>query len=361
MEIPIPGLPVDEKYQRSLQSRVAGLVGARHCNFPGAQPVSFRLCHMDELLSENYFVSEKADGIRYLLYSSISEYGNPECFLIDRNNQYYRLDSRGFVLPSAGDGRSFQNDTILDGELVLDVNEDDTTTLWFLLFDCIVIEGKSLMQRPFTTRLGYLKENVLKPYKALVARDRQLQEHVPFQMDLKRQEFSYGLRLIFDQISTLRHKNDGLIFTSSEAPYVVGTCEKMLKWKPANQNTVDFKLMAKQNGAYSIALWYGGVNGHRIFGPFEVSNELRDSWSTKDVDGAIVECKYDPDWPGRWKFDRFRRDKDKANHISTYHKIMQSIRDRVDADELIQLTHEIRRCWKQRESSKGAATRRRSD
>jgi mRNA guanylyltransferase len=45
-----------------------------------------------------------------------------------------------------------------------------------------------------------------------------------------------------------------------------------------------------------------------------------------------VECRYDPDWAGNWRFMRFRDDKNTANHRSTYDKIMESIRDNVDVD-----------------------------
>lgn len=43
-------------------------------------------------------------------------------------------------------------------------------------------------------------------------------------------------------IPKLQHMNDGLIFTMNKAPYYPGTCFEILKWKPANLNTVDFEI-----------------------------------------------------------------------------------------------------------------------
>ncbi len=56
-------------------------------------------------------------------------------------------------------------------------------------------------------------------------------------------EFSYGLEKVLKHIiPTLKHKSDGLIFTSLTSGYSTGTFEKMLKWKPPNENSIDFKL-----------------------------------------------------------------------------------------------------------------------
>ncbi len=51
--------------------------------------------------------------------------------------------------------------------------------------------------------------------------------------------------------------------------------------------------------------------------------------------GRIAECRYDPDWPGYWKFMRWRDDKEHANHLNTYEKIMESIRDNVEKQEVL--------------------------
>ena len=50
--------------------------------FPGAQPVSFASRHIQELKDENYFVSEKADGVRCLVYTTSHASGDRETFLV---------------------------------------------------------------------------------------------------------------------------------------------------------------------------------------------------------------------------------------------------------------------------------------
>ena len=44
------------------------------------------------------------------------------------------------------------------------------------------------------------------------------------------------------QANKLEHDNDGLIFTVDDCPYYPGTCDQILKWKPIELNSIDFKL-----------------------------------------------------------------------------------------------------------------------
>jgi len=69
------------------------------------------------------------------------------------------------------------------------------------------------------------------------------------------------------------------------------------------------------------------------------------------LEGRIIEANYDPDHfpPYRWKFMRFRDDKEHANHISSVEKITASIKDCVKREELIANSSKIRVLWKKRE------------
>ena len=51
----------------------------------------------------------------------------------------------------------------------------------------------------------------------------------------------------FIDAKKLEHENDGLIFTVDECPYYPGTCNEILKWKPVELNSIDFKLEKTPN------------------------------------------------------------------------------------------------------------------
>ena len=52
----------------------------------------------------------------------------------------------------------------------------------------------------------------------------------------------WDAHVIFDNIMPkLEHENDGIIFTVDAAPYYMGQCNHILKWKPEHLNTIDFE------------------------------------------------------------------------------------------------------------------------
>jgi hypothetical protein len=84
--------------------------------FPGSQPVSLNRANLNNLRQEPYMVCEKTDGTRYLLLA------RPDgAFFIDRKNSVRRLPPLAFPLPD--DPRGSHLNTLMDGELVVDIIE----------------------------------------------------------------------------------------------------------------------------------------------------------------------------------------------------------------------------------------------
>lgn len=67
------------------------------------------------------------------------------------------------------------------------------------------------------------------------------------------------------------------------------------------------------------------------------------------IDGSIVECVMDE--KKQWKFVRFRRDRVHGNHINTVNNIMKCLNSGVSKKELIAVSKEVRKAWKERETS----------
>jgi len=350
-------------------------------NFPGAQPVSFARKHLEELKKRDYYVCEKSDGIRCLLYCT-SDNGREIHYLIDRKNEFYYIEGLHLPIPPRKDqqGRddpnhdwaAFHEQTLLDGELLVDKERNGTHTLKYLVFDCLVMDGQDIMQRSLDKRLAFFIDMVHKPYTLLCKTFPQDTERFKFRIEQKSFQFAYGAEMMFKQIlPALRHGNDGLIFTCRETPYKFGTDEHILKWKPARENTIDFKLELsfpqwQDDDESTQDDWQYDYDAMPDFGLHVGLGEDKIQWfatmyatplewdkmklyaiaQQDGLDGAIVECYKDDE--RRWRYHRFRDDKRDANHITTVQKVLESIEDAVAEEELIGCAGDIRARWKAR-------------
>ncbi|KAL4885340.1 mRNA capping enzyme, catalytic domain-containing protein [Aspergillus karnatakaensis] len=368
------GMKAEPELADQFRREVADLLGRKNLNFPGAQPVSFSRRHLTELQHADYYVCEKTDGIRCLMYFTRGEPGSGMeeiHYLIDRKNEYRYVP--GLHFPRPNDETSFHVDTLVDGELVNDTYEDGTEQLKFLVFDCLVLDGQSLMHRTLDKRLAYFKEMVLKPYNALYERYPEEKQHRIFAVEDKSTQFSYGIEMMFREIIPKVkkiHGNDGLIFTCRSTPYRIGTDEHILKWKPPAENTIDFRLRLEfpilepdsDDEADGISDPYPDYDALPIFHLFVSLNDREyqpfgemyvtpSEWEDlkalqTPLDDSIVECSKDE--TGRWRFHRVRDDKADANHISTVEKVLESIEDRVTEEDLIRAAPTIKTAWKKR-------------
>ncbi|KKK20459.1 putative mRNA capping enzyme alpha subunit [Aspergillus ochraceoroseus] len=379
------GIKAEPHLADQFRREVADLLGRKNLNFPGAQPVSFSNRHLLELQREDYYVCEKTDGIRCLMYFARGEPESetPEIhYLIDRKNEYRYVPQLHFPMPDDDTFQSFHVDTLVDGELVNDTYPDGTQQLKFLVFDCLVLDGQSLMHRTLDKRLAYFKEKVLKPYNALYDRFPEEKQHRIFTVEDKSTQVSYGIEMMFREIIPKVkeiHGNDGLIFTCRSTPYRIGTDEHILKWKPPAENTIDFRMRLEfpilepdsddeADGLTDPFPDYDALpifhlfvllnaNEYQPFGEMFVTAPEWDDLKALQVplDDSIVECAKDDQ--GRWRYHRIRDDKADANHISTVEKVLESIEDRVTEDDLIRAAPAIKTAWKKRQAQAEAEER----
>lgn len=372
------GIKAEPELADQFRREVAHLLGRSSLAFPGAQPVSFSAQHLTELQRNDYYICEKTDGIRCLLYFARGdpESDTPEIhYLIDRKNEYRFVPGLHFPLPDDDSFQSFHVDTLVDGELVNDRCDDGSHQLKYLVFDCLVLDGQVLMHRTLDKRLAYFKEKVLKPYHALYRRFPEEKAHRVFAVEDKSTQVAYGMEMMFREIIPRVkqiHGNDGLIFTCRSTPYTIGTDPHILKWKPPEENTVDFRmrlefpLLEPDSGdeADGVSAPYPDYDAIPVFHLFVMvsAGEYRpfgemyvspDEWEDlkalrTPLDDTIVECFQDD--AHRWRFHRIRDDKLDANHVSTVDKVLESIRDRVTEDDLIRAAPGIKTAWKKRQA-----------
>ncbi|ORY15141.1 mRNA-capping enzyme subunit alpha [Clohesyomyces aquaticus] len=372
----IPGQLVDRHEMEQLRIVVADLLERDNTRFPGAQPVSFAREHIAELQRSEYFMCEKTDGIRCLLFLFYrdTEHGfQPATFLIDRKNNYYevfpplRFPHHQFPF----DDDKFLFGTVLDGELVHDrVPGQPKPRLIFYVFDCLVIDNQNYTTKPLDRRIGYMKKMVFEPYEAWRTRHPQLVAQEPFRVKEKPVYPPYHVKNMFDHVlPNLPHGNDGLVFTCKSTRYVFGTDKNILKWKPPKENTIDFKLRLgefprfdPEDGEEGLILDYDAQpdriqllvqHDRNKYQPFAHDLYLiPQEWEilkglNQRLDGRIIECYRDEE--GRWRYKkeddgtpRWRDDKKEANHISTVNSVLESIEDPVTEQDLINASGRVK-------------------
>ena len=197
-------------------------------------------------IKENYVVTEKADGERYLLY-------------IDNSGIAYFINNTKNVSKVGIKVESLKN-SLLDGELIFSSSRRDNIEKdVFALFDIYVLKGQSTIKFPLISD----KKNPDTPnrYDYMQELNSQINANNNKKIDIivKKQLYPKDDDTIFDSCSSIISKQneypyhiDGLIFTPKYLPVLSYYSHKPLslsknmkwdrvfKWKPPEENTIDF-------------------------------------------------------------------------------------------------------------------------
>ena len=368
------GEEIYEEQANEIRTVVLQLCGQDgSARFPGSQPVSLARDNMDQIAKQEYHVTWKADGTRYMLLLMIDG-----CYLVDRKFSIRRVQMR-FPAPLKTHGVTVHHATLLDGEMVVDDVTDPTAVTAaaggggggapvqlrqrrrFLAYDLMALLGTNLMDRPFVDRISLINSHVVHP-RNLFLQDAGKSGSYNFSKEpfsIRQKDFfplSGTESTIRNFIPKLTHECDGLIFQPSRTRYVTGTMDTLLKWKFTHLNSVDFlfKLAWVPGSAPAPKLFVGGDRGELVpvdepsgdftLGGVEDPDVAPDGTRLSDLDGQIVECTWDKEGGrgdggegggGAWRYLRVRTDKDTPNFVTVYRHTLQSILDDITSEDII--------------------------
>jgi hypothetical protein len=228
----------------------------RSFRFPGPQPATLERRHVVDVSESGipsvrggYNVTDKADGLRCLLY--VSDIG-----------RIYLVDGGGRVYATGKQAEKAMAGLVLDGEWIRRDREGRAVSHYYA-FDIMATAGgdAGIVAQPFLipgamlgsaveagTRMGAMKAAV-----AEISKAKQLVKGVPsaqnIQIGMKSFQTAEGTAIFreaaaatLDSAERAPYNTDGLIFTPNAAPLPIGqgTWAEQLKWKPPQENTIDF-------------------------------------------------------------------------------------------------------------------------
>ncbi len=237
-------------------------IRVRPKHFVGPSPISLQLENIQPLeansspynIRKNYTVTEKADGIRKLLYVSREKEG--KVYLIDQN---MNVQYTGLKVKS--DKREMMG-SLFDGEHIINNKLGEFYNV-FACFDVYMIGGKDVRSLPFYEAGNTNVRHAIMTKSIKELGDSYEKKSVTAVKITTKRFFIGEGDEIFERCRTIlseveagkfEYITDGLIFTPADAGVggetvsnVKKTWEAMFKWKPPEYNTIDFLVSTKKN------------------------------------------------------------------------------------------------------------------
>lgn len=220
--------------------------------YPGPNPVALRKDHIQTILKNEYMITSKSDGVRFMLILTRNDKGEAVAVMMDRKIQFYAIKV------CAKD--AYFDGTIADGELVWDSKGKKMT---YLIFDIISVAGdaniknQNLKQRLEKIHSLFFDEgngSLLNPLE-----EEQRIQNLAKQGKIISQRNHYSLsfkpKLFYsiDQFDLLKdimdkksdHQNDGIIIMPVNQPVLINTASTIFKYK--THHTIDLVLAITEN------------------------------------------------------------------------------------------------------------------
>lgn len=219
----------------------------RGFRYPGPQPATLERRNMElmqepgvaSLLKTGYNVTDKADGLRCLLF-------------VAENGRIFLVDGGGRVYATGKEGPKDMGGLVLDGEWIRK-DRKGATVSHFYAFDILATRGDTkVTSLPFLvpgskveTRHAAMSAAV----SALATSKQAVKVPVAQEIQIGVKSFRTAdnifrdaAAIVLDDAVTAPYVTDGLIFTPNADPLPLGrgTWAAQLKWKPASHNTIDF-------------------------------------------------------------------------------------------------------------------------
>uniref|UniRef100_A0AC35EXB2 mRNA guanylyltransferase n=1 Tax=Panagrolaimus sp. PS1159 TaxID=55785 RepID=A0AC35EXB2_9BILA len=272
-----------------------------------------------------YMVSWKADGMRYLVLIN----GEKEIYAFDRENNVFHLPLK-FPRKDHLDQHVF--DTLIDVEIIVQVLPNGNLRPKMLIFNLVVYEKNEIGKEYFKVRTDAIKDLLINPRNEAAAMGLFDKSKEP--ISIARKDFwdiadTVNLLNLNFRLS-LGHHVDGLIFQPAD-PYTPGQFNHLMKWKPPEESSIDFKLKIRKHQESADLINFVGelyVQGlEEAFANIAVTENLQ------QYNGRIIECNFKDN---SWHFMRERIDKSQPNSLSTAKSVMETIRNPLTDEYLIE-------------------------
>lgn len=284
----------------------------------------------------NYGVTYKADGVRNLLFvvPGTDEVEKGQIYLMNNN---FQIISLGESLPE------WEN-TIIEGEYISEAHV-------YYAYDMLYAKGLDIRNKPLesfvyqqSSRLSYLRDFV---------NDLNKNEKKSSYIQIKEKPYLFGqgkeIFLKSKELWTKRHAQpyhiDGLIYTPANDPYpaVPRTWDRLFKWKPPEQNTIDVLIeIVKDDNKKDKILPCTFTGDQKIF-PYMISHKITRCKMVKMyVSGMIETYSRKENRPKRQRgpvlFKEIKLPLDERDRILAYDSLSQTTAEVMD-DTIVEFAY----------------------